>query len=250
LYLAQEGKDGCMTTQCIDPSAIKEGTLLAYIDGQENEQVRRHLERCSYCAAQAESLRRMTATLKATLYRHSCPPPEQLALYQLRLLPASAQLAMAKHVRECPHCTTELAELARVEHKAPLLERLRRTADVIQAVLVPSPRPSTAPLRGVSSIPQRFRAADESLVSPLDILVSVLPGHSRRHKTVMGRLLCGEDLLPNAASEVCLIRNGDPRASPLEVGGTFVFHDVEPGEYDIGLEWQGRIVLLKQVVVE
>ena len=235
--------------KCVDPSALEQGTLLAYIDGKASKQVQMHLENCPYCAEQVVALRRTMATLKATLYRRSCPPPERLALYQLGFLPASERLAMAKHVRECPHCTKELEDLARVEERPSLLERLRRTADVIEAVLVPLPRARVAPLRGTLAA-QRFRIADAGLDSSLDILISVLPAHDRGYKTVMGRLLCDQDLLPNTTLEVWLMCGDETWVCPFDAGGTFAFHDVQLGEYDIVLEWQGRVVLIKQVVVK
>jgi len=233
-------------SECVDPLELEEGELMAYVDGQSDEKVEAHLARCPYCAAQVATYRRTAAVLRAALHRLSCPSPEQLGLYQLNLLPAGERLVLSRHVRECPHCARELEELARVGDSPSLLERLRQAVGVIEAVLLPTPRLQAVPLRGTLPALQRFRAEG------VDVHISVQPGHSRGARTVMGRLVShggGEASLPAPGLEVWLMRGEEAWAASVEAGGIFTFEGVEPGEYSVGLEWDGQAVLVRGVNV-
>jgi hypothetical protein len=49
--------------------------------------------------------------LKARLFRITCPSSVELGEYHLNLVPANRKLVIAQHLRSCPHCTRELAQL-------------------------------------------------------------------------------------------------------------------------------------------
>ena len=51
------------------------------------------------------------AGLLAALYRKQCPAPQQLGDYHLGYLSAAEQTAVQAHLKRCPHCRAELAEL-------------------------------------------------------------------------------------------------------------------------------------------
>jgi len=232
-------------SECVDPLELDEGELMAYVDGQESEKVRTHLARCPYCVAQVAAYRHTEVLLRAVLHRVSCPTPERLGLYQLNLLPTREQLIVARHVRECPHCARELEELARVGSRPSLLERLHRAVDVVEAVLLPAPRLQVAPLRGTIPALQRFRA------ERLDVHISVQPGHAQGARTVMGRLVPHDEITPPIPGiEVWLIRDDRAWAAAVEASGVFSFEEVAPGEYAVGLEWDGQAVLMEGIKVE
>ena len=101
-----------MSKTCVFPPELDEKQLLLYLDGEANKEILSHLERCDYCREKAETLDRLQKRLTTRLYRLTCPPPIELGEYHLRMLPASQMLVVAKHLRECPHCTQEIAHLA------------------------------------------------------------------------------------------------------------------------------------------
>ncbi|MGE5251433.1 MAG: hypothetical protein ACM3QS_14620 [Bacteroidota bacterium] len=49
--------------------------------------------------------------LTARLYRINCPSPLELGEYHLNLLSASKRLVIAQHLRICPFCASEVAQL-------------------------------------------------------------------------------------------------------------------------------------------
>jgi anti-sigma factor RsiW len=231
-------------SECVNPSELEEGALMAHVDGEEvSQKVQDHLARCPHCVAQVAAYRRSVAVLRATLHRRSCPAPEQLGLYQLNLLSAGERLVLAKHVRECPYCEQELQELAREGDQPSLLEKLHQVVEVVEATLLPVPRLQVTPLRGALSALQRFR------VEGVDIHVSVQPGHSRGTRTVMVRLLPQGELLPAMSTEAWLMRDKEAWAAPIEAEGVFAFEGVQPGKYSLGLECDGQAVVMREVEV-
>jgi hypothetical protein len=101
-----------LSTICISPPELSDGQLLAYLDRPEaNQEIELHLAHCLYCRQNAETLEHFQKTLTAQLHRIDCPPSLELGEYYLRILPASQMLVLSQHVRECPHCAGEVAEL-------------------------------------------------------------------------------------------------------------------------------------------
>lgn len=232
-----------MTLHCIDPDALEEGELLAYLEGTAADSVRAHLAQCSYCRARLAEMRGTQALLRAVLWRHACPAPERLGLYQLRLLPAEEQLLLAQHVRACPHCQRELQALAAEETQPSLLQRLRTTLDVLPARLAPVAL-AAGNLRGGGAPLQRFRAGT------LDIHISVQPGHRRGQRTLLGQLFPPEgELAALVGQEVWLLQYDEAWAAALETDGVFIFEGLEPGTYQLGLAWQEQVISIPNVAV-
>lgn len=183
--------------------------------------------------------RRTTKMLQALLYRRSCPPPEQLGLYQLNLMAPAQRLVVARHVRECPHCQRELVELVSAPDEPSLLERLRSAAGAIQAILPTPAQPHLSPVRGLAPTTQQYHAPG------VDVLLSQQTGRTPGRRTIMGRLLPQEEEAgAGQGTEVWLLSDVDAWAAPVEARGVFRFDEVEPGAYRTGLEWQSRIILL------
>jgi hypothetical protein len=101
-----------VSTNCLFPPELEDQQLLACLDDHEaNPEIALHLEKCTYCREKAEALARWQKRLKNKLYRITCPSSMELGEYHLRMLPASQMLVVAQHLRECHHCTQEVAQL-------------------------------------------------------------------------------------------------------------------------------------------
>lgn len=101
-----------MSSTCISPPELEDKQLFAYLDDHNSDQeTALHLKRCSHCRKRVEALDRLHKSLSSRLYRSTCPSSLTLGEYHLRMLPASQMLVVAQHVRECPHCARETAEL-------------------------------------------------------------------------------------------------------------------------------------------
>ena len=231
-------------TECINPTEIREGDLLAYIEGQASAEVQDHVQHCAYCTERAALYDHLDRRLRIGLYRTSCPPSDVLVGWQLHLLPTSQELQVAAHVRTCTHCIRELEELAALDDDllSVLLARLQGVSHWLEATLVATTS-QPVELRGVA-VPQRRYQADD-----LDIFVgSQMRPEGRR---LMGRLRSSaEGETQVAGIEVWLVQEGRVlQSSFTDDRGHFVFSDIPPGQYDLGLAWQGEGVLIRDVEV-
>lgn len=231
-------------TECINPTEIQEGDLLAYAEAQADAEGQDHVRRCAHCAERAVVYSHLDQWLQAGLYRAVCPSPDVLARWQLCLLPADEELPVAAHVRICPHCTRELKELAAADDDllSVLLERLRGVGRWVEATLVTA-APQPVGLRGVPAPQRRYRAG------ALEVFVGSQMGRGSRR--LMGRLWPSADRRAQVAGvEVWLVQGGQILSScSTDDRGHFVFPTVAPGRYDLGLGWQGGAVLIRGVEV-
>jgi hypothetical protein len=162
-----------LTSSCVSPPELSDGQLLAYLDDPEaNQDVALHLKRCVYCQEKAEALERFQKALTAQLYRIDCPSSLELGEYHLRMLPAPQMLVISQHVRECPHCAFEVAELESflVDQTPGVQDDLFGRAKLLVARLVGGDltfTPTPAALRGESKGPITFAA--EGIIIVLDI---------------------------------------------------------------------------------
>ena len=132
---------------CVSPPELDDRQLLAYSDGEADREVVTHLERCAYCLERANELARLQKRLTARLYRLTCPSPMDLGEYHLGLLPATQAVAVMQHLRECPHCQREVAQLENfLGELAPIPEAsLLKRAKVLIARLVGGKADSGSP---------------------------------------------------------------------------------------------------------
>lgn len=237
-----------MSDVCVNPTEIREGDLMAYVEGTADKSIVRHIRRCPACARQVEELAALQATLTARLYRHSCPTSEQLIAYREDELRGSEKLVVAQHLRQCPHCARELAALARVERKN-LGEWLRGMVKTLDAAPV-TPQLQPAGVRGdieaASLAPQVYRAGE------IEIIVSPQPAHAP-HRWDLSGLVHVAGRVPEGigGARVELYRGeGLIAIATVSPRGHFAFPDVEPAGYDLSLVWGEREVRLKGVRVE
>jgi len=165
---------------CISPPEPEDKKLLAYLDGEADQETTLHLERCEYCHERARALARLHNLLTTRLYRITCPSSLELGEYHLRMLSASQMLIVAQHLRECPHCASEIVHLKDfLRDLAPAQEdRLLEHAKILIARLVggqaePGKQkeigfaPTAVALRGEAKGPLTFEA--DGVVILLDI---------------------------------------------------------------------------------
>jgi hypothetical protein len=157
---------------CISPPELSEQQLLEYLDGEADAQTIQHLERCEFCRRKSDAFKRLQGSLTARLYRLICPSPLELGEYHLRILSAPQMLLIAQHVRECPHCQREVAQLETyLSDLGPhTWQSLSGTIRVIIARLVDAAEdgsPLLVPLRGQQKGPITLEA--DGIVITLDL---------------------------------------------------------------------------------
>ena len=161
-----------MNAVCIAPYEIRDGDLLAYLEGAATPGVAAHLARCAFCTAEVAGLARMDATLVAAYVRAACPAPDDLLMYQAGLLSRPAQRRVKQHLATCTACQADLARLAlpvTASVQTPLVERLRQARAVIMATLQPPLFQPALALRGQEKRLRLFSAP------PYQVLLNVIP---------------------------------------------------------------------------
>src|SRR5262245_2083178 len=97
--------------KCITSPALEDTKIMSYLEGEAEESVIAHIKACSFCSEKAEQWTLLQNGLRKQLYRVTCPTQMELGDYHLGLLPDARKLIVAQHVRECPLCRREVAEL-------------------------------------------------------------------------------------------------------------------------------------------
>lgn len=218
--------------KCITSPALSDTQIESYIEGEAEDSVVVHIRNCPFCREKADRWSLLQNRLKKKLYRSTCPSPVELGDYHLGLLPASQVLVVAGHVRECPLCRRELAQLedylTALEPRSVLPKAVRVLIGRLVGPRADGPASGTAApaLRGEMKGPLIFAA--DGIVVTLD----VQPG---RHGQIFiqGQMAADEqDQWTGAVVRVQQTDMPDLTAS-LDDLGAFVFEEVRPGSMDL-----------------
>ncbi|HET9589668.1 MAG TPA: hypothetical protein VFO91_12855 [Anaerolineales bacterium] len=219
-----------MTTNCVFPPELEDKQLLAHLDNPEaSPEITRHLEQCPHCREKAQSLDRLQKRLTARLYRVSCPSSMELGEYHLRMLPAPQMLVVAQHVRGCPHCTREVAELEDFLEVLATEDSLATTAKVLIARLTGGQtevaKPAVA-LRGEAQGPLIFEA--DGIVITLDV-----QSGPKEAVSIQGQVAADDqDQWTGAIIKMLQVDRSELTAS-LDDLGAFDFPEVRPGSLEL-----------------
>ncbi len=220
---------------CIAPDEIREGDLMAYVEGDASMRVKDHVARCPACTAEVQALTRANRSLLVNLYRVSCPATETLTQYQTNLLQPDEKRQIADHLKTCPHCMAELRKIAGADLPASGVWQWPSSIvrAVIEAVLVPL-RPELAMAARGGEPRQRLYRADD-----LEIIVGIGPvAPSRGSWRVRGRVTHQGQAASEAITQPAyLVRQEQVVSSDIvDELGYFAFNDIIPGEYDLWFE--------------
>lgn len=221
---------------------LREGDLLAYLDGAAPPPLAAHIEACPRCLAELADLRAAELLLAAAVARADCPAPELLLRHQAGLLAPAEGRAVAIHAAACAECSAELALFASPPEPA-LPGRLARVGmRIVRALLQPAPAPALA-LRGAGEARRAVFAAEG-----YQILVAITPmpdGTARRQ--IEGQILVSGDGVSGLAS-----LGGGPAGgltAPIDELGFFAFDGVPPGVYALSITLDDAQVLAEPLEV-
>lgn len=208
---------------------LREGDLLAVLDGVAPAAVAEHVAGCPRCQAELAGLRAAATLLEAALLRADCPEPEQLLRLQAGLLDPDERRLVAAHAAACADCAAELTLLADPPEPSPLGRLARSGLRVVRALLQPEPPPALA-LRGRELAARRALFAAEGY----QLLVVVAPGRPAAGYAIEGQILTPEG--PQAGSAQLSGSAQGERVAEVDELGFFAFDGVPPGAYTLALE--------------
>jgi len=222
---------------CIDPGAVQDWELEACADGKAPSHVAEHLERCPACRARLAEHVALERSLRQALYRFDCPSPDLLREYHWGYLTADEHQRIEAHLHSCPHCKTELADLAkfveaeRAEASDTLLARARQAAARVRLTVAQlvSPTQRLAPaLRGETREVLLFEAEGVTLSLNLE-------QEDTGAYTIFGQVLSAEPMTFSSGYARLTAREGDipPAQEMLDANGGFALSNLHPGIYQL-----------------
>ena len=213
--------------KCITSPALDDTQIISYVEGEADDVTVAHIKECPYCAERANQLTLFQNQLRVRLYRSNCPSSIELGDYHLGLLPEPQKLVVAQHVRGCPHCRREMAELEEFLVEPDAEPDLLGTAKVLFAKLVsggaePGAPPAIGALRGESKGPFIFEA--DGVVITLD----VQPG-PKGQASILGQLAADDQDDWTGAKVELQQADISLLTTSLDDLGAFRFEAVRPG---------------------
>ena len=224
-----------MAVECINPGEIREGDLIAYLDGTAPAGVSSHVARCPACAADVVSMRKTQALITASMIRVDCPATDELLEYQAGLLGKKDAQRIKRHVQGCADCQHELAELAAplvTANRLSLLERLRLAGqEILTAMLLPpAPQPAFA-LRGGEQHRYEYGANGYRVQLVLSAAESAVNGWQ-----IEGRIAQDNPSQPLLGTVTLWQADALIVSEELNEFGFFVFENIRVGDYSLHLE--------------
>lgn len=236
---------------------LSDGHLLAYLAGDAAGSIMAHVATCNECQQRAATLAATEQHLATSLYRLACPSSLALGEYQLGLLSAAETRAIAAHIRQCPHCATEMGMLTSyLADVAPTLERtlpptlgertrvlVARLAEELTTLgFLGELLPAAVGLRGTAGDQMVYEADGVQVI--IDVQTD---GQSPAQRVLLGLLLG----LPAPQTVTAhLWRADQPVATtPVDELGNFVIAALTPGAYDLILSSEKTEVHIPALVI-
>jgi len=207
---------------------------MAFLDGEADQEIELHLQKCEYCRNRTKTLAREQNKLTSRLYRVLCPTTEELGEFQLRMLSAPQMLVVAQHVRECPHCKREINQLEEfLSDLAPASgSSLQARTKVLVARLISglggatgAGKPSFA-LRGEEKGPITFEAEG------VFIVLDIQPANEEK-VNILGQVAADNQDLWTGSTVTLTQADGSKTTDSLDDLGAFHFEQVSLGSIQI-----------------
>lgn len=163
--------------------------------------------------------------LSAVLYRFSCPDTEELLNYRWGFLSSEQMEALAGHVRQCPHCSQEVAAFSGPPAEAAPQKTVAVGLPRFMAKWVPASVAVRMAERGKRDVYAQYYQVEEL---EWDITLNWIAGLNMTF-SLQGQLY-GPSSSEMKAIEIVL--PPIPSISPDD-RGTFIFPAVPPGQYKL-----------------
>ncbi len=232
---------------CISSPGLDDTQIMSYVDGEADEAVAAHIQKCPFCSERARQWTHLQNRLKKQSFRVNCPTPMELGDYHLGYLPAPQVLVVARHLRECLLCQREVAELEEyLTGPAPQAGFLEPVKVMIARLLgeqpdEASPAPSFAGLRGEGEEPFIYQAGNVRVV--IDVQDDV---EQMGLKTLLG-LVTGLE-----TNEFTIqVSRGEQVIATTSVDeiGNFIIPHLAPGHYTLVLSGPNMEIRIPSLAV-
>lgn len=253
---------------CLQDVAPSNEQLIGFVlDGEAlPEDAQDHLAHCAVCQQRTAHYQKSYASLVTHLYRSQCPTGMDLSLYAMALLSRKEHQRIAKHVADCPLCSSEIEETSSFMQswpfgmaapspaQSPLIRR-------IFATLVPQPQMQFALRNDAQERPWPRHYQGETVDLSLHL------SHTSRGDLVLLGILTSADadesveMLTGVLAELYAAPwpgesfSGQAEYPPLQHSqvddmGNIVFKSVPVGEYFMVIHLPGREMIAEGLTIE
>jgi hypothetical protein len=242
VYIDKSIDIGEQHMDCTAPPALTDAQLLALLAGEADPAVKRHLEQCPFCRAQAQTLADLQQRLAVQLYRVDCPAPLDLGEFHLGQLPAERVDAINRHLSHCDHCRGELTQLSRMMQRWPVPDEQALQPDqrsglrVLVAKLLDDLATLWQPGGPAPAFGLRGQLPEMTVYTAAEMTVALTiqdDPEQRGHKELLG-LLSGanepDQMLADLWQEHQLLST-----APVDEFGNFALSALVPGTYGLTL---------------
>ncbi|PDW02135.1 hypothetical protein CJ255_15595 [Candidatus Viridilinea mediisalina] len=234
---------------CLDPTQMPEGALLAYLEGEASPQIAAHLAHCSACRQAAVALRDTQVHIELLTLRAACPPVEALLGYQEALLAPAEAAVLATHLDHCAHCRAELAELTAASQERETLSLAERLImmgrQLREAIRMPDPPhvPALA-VRGAQPTHLLLYHA-----APFQIVIAASPITGGTYWQIQGTLASGDDPIPQPAL-VSIFSAGQMQSEDqIDEFGYFHFDALLSGMYQLHIQLPALSIIIADMTI-
>lgn len=190
--------------------------------------------------------------LRKKLYRAFCPDSMELDDYLLGLLIRERAASIGEHLKECPYCRNELAQMrAFREATGPDLERT--LLDRIRILVARLVRAAGSGSAGLTLAPQGVRGNEAHALTyeteGMQVVLDIQPDPQRSDLRAIYGLLIGSD--PAQQFQARLIgMDGPAVTAPVDEFGNFTFLQTVPGQRELTLLGPSVEIHIEELVIE
>ncbi len=196
--------------------------------------------------------------LKKVLYRAFCPDSTELGEFFLGIIPREREAIIQSHLKECPHCTRELAQLKTFlqensqEAELSLVERARQRVRILVAHLMDA---RSSP--GLSPATQGVRGQEEKVFSydaeGYQVILDIQADNERPDRKAINGLVIGLETRQEEYRqlEARLMQEGElVSTAAVDEFGNFRLDSLVPGQYNLVLFGPGIEIHIESLTLE
>lgn len=241
---------------CSYPPELNEPSLIAFIDGEEDQEVYRHLQICKYCSERANQLERLQQSLRQRLFRILCPSSKVLAEFHYGLLAEAKMREIQQHVQMCPFCKKEIANLMHMDKPA---EDQDSPDSQISMHAIPGVRRIVAKLNMPNTLKtvygtNRSLSSEQFYAYQAEQIELTLDIHrilgSKQNLVMYGNVYCLDDSLSDTYPGTVSLLTPQTVATSVPLDdGSFVIEDIRPGCYSLSLRLSAIEIFVDSLII-
>ena len=221
-----------------------DANLFAYLENNISSSAAVQIESSAELQARMNGISAEGREITALLFRHICPPADEIGDYHFGFLPKAEANRIATHLAICPHCSRELVQMQRFVGELPTAPSLIDRIKVWFADLLPEDDTVGQPKLA-------FRGDDDELLlyeaNELQISIDVQDDVEHvGYRAIVGLVIGGEE----AEYKAQLYRDGEHvQTVEVDIAGSFICDHLQPGEYELILNGDEVLVHLQSLKV-